>query len=145
MSDLRALLETLAEAGDQLAGWHMDDGAGAAYEAFLGMTELPETLSRVAGGLAAVAGELSQGPFNPPVLDVVGDTAAYQRMASASAEDIEPVFRSEHAVEIRRFEDPKPGESTWNVLCHPRQKQSWNRSRPARHASRTWPASAPVS
>lgn len=115
MSDLRALLAALAEAGDSLANCQLGDSAGDAYELFTAMCALPDALERVAGGISAVARVMADGPFETPVRHAVDDVASFQHTAAGAAEDLETIFRREHEREIQRFENPRQGEATWNV------------------------------
>lgn len=77
---------------------------------------MPDGLGSIAAAFGVLADKAAGDfPLNPVIADTLITVSGLLRAASAEAGDLPALFRSLHAHDIARHEDPRPGESKWNT------------------------------
>ena len=78
--------------------------------------QLPEVFASVALGLRTYAARLEGGyALAQPVVQELQALYVGLTQLAQHAQEVEPLFRSVHAEDLRRGENPRVGESGWNV------------------------------
>jgi hypothetical protein len=100
-------------------------GAAAVYDP-QGMMQVGNDLSQLPLALRNVAETLrvmtqrsnDNDPINPAIINTMGDIYKTLLAAATSAEDLGPMFRNLHQVDIARIESPRRGEQKWDVTAN---------------------------
>lgn len=107
----QAVCETAQE---QLGGWIPD--SGLEFDAMLAaLPGMWETFQQIFHHMASTLGE--HGSNHPVVHEMEEAASNFQGMQEAF-QHVYDVHRVEHAEQMRRYEDPNPGEETFDVRGH---------------------------
>ncbi|MFI6979953.1 hypothetical protein ACIBSV_15360 [Embleya sp. NPDC050154] len=106
-------LALMCEEIESAAGQYDPDGA---MQVLAFLESLPTALHSFANVFKILAEKSdSELPLDPMVADVLGAIHGLLAGAADGAEDVPQVFRTVHAGDIRRHEEPRPGEDKWDT------------------------------
>ncbi|MFJ3399895.1 hypothetical protein ACIPM5_23005 [Streptomyces microflavus] len=78
---------------------------------------LPEGLTSVAEAVRQLAvNTADKYPADAKMADLVAQVYALLHQAAQKAAEVGPLFAKVHENDLRRFEEPRPGEHMWNIL-----------------------------
>lgn len=107
------MLEAVNDAVTQhLGGWQPEDGAEMArfFE-----QELPGFFENLGQNLATLGQRTSSDmPLDPAVGEHMGELASAAHAMAEVARELAGTFRTNHEVELRRLEQPRPAEEVWD-------------------------------
>jgi hypothetical protein len=100
-------------------------GAAAVYDP-QGMMQVGNDLAQLPTALGQVAETLrimtqrshDQDPIDPAIIAKMGDIYKMLSAAAQASEDLGPMFRKMHHVEIHRIENPRKGEHKWDISAN---------------------------
>ncbi|MBT2511047.1 hypothetical protein J7I98_35550 [Streptomyces sp. ISL-98] len=93
---------------------------------------LPEGLSSAAEAVRQLAvNTADKYPADAKMADLVAQVYALLHQASQKAQEIGPLFAKVHEHDLRRYEEPRPGEHMWNILER-RQDGGFDQRQPSR-------------
>jgi hypothetical protein len=80
------------------------------------LRQLPDVFASVGMALRTYAQRLEGDyPINPQVVEQIGQLYAGLGALAQAAQEVEPLFRTLHAEDLKREEAPRVGEQKWNV------------------------------
>lgn len=80
------------------------------------LRQLPDVFASIALAIRTYAQRLEGDyPIEPPVVDAIGELYTGLGAIAQVAQDIEPLFRTLHADDLKREEAPRTNEAAWNV------------------------------
>lgn len=80
------------------------------------LRQLPDVFANVGLAIRTYAQRLEGDyPIHPQVVEAIGQLYVGLGALAAAAQDIEPLFRTLHADDLRREEAPRIAEHKWNV------------------------------
>ncbi|WP_405403083.1 hypothetical protein [Streptomyces sp. NBC_01104] len=78
---------------------------------------LPEGLTSAAEAVRQLAvNTADKYPADAKMVDLVAQVYALLHQASQKAAEVGPLFAKVHEHDLRRYEEPRPGEHMWNIL-----------------------------
>jgi len=84
------------------------------YGRHLGM--MTDAMGDIAEGIKTMTIRAFQEyPLERPVVEAIAELYRVQRTAVEAAAELMPAFRSSHAEDLRRHEQPRSNEQMWNV------------------------------
>jgi hypothetical protein len=106
-------IEAAAEAIEEhIGGWQPENAVD--LDAFL--SALPRLFESVAGSVRTVAERLGdEFPVHPSVVDHLREISATVAGMTDFSAEAHSTHRQAHAHELERIEEPRPGESMWDV------------------------------
>jgi hypothetical protein len=109
MSQVAAAAEAVRE---QLEGFHPENGPE--FDRFV--SELPQLYEAIGLVFARLGDRLgSDFPIDPHVVASLQELGAHTAAMQSMAEETYKVHRRQHEDEMRRYEEPRPGEEMWDV------------------------------
>ncbi|MER7412588.1 hypothetical protein [Streptomyces cacaoi] len=92
---------------------------------------LPEGLSSTGEAIRQLAiNTADKYPADARMADLVAEVYALLHQASQKAAEVGPLFAKVHEHDLRRYEEPRPGEHMWNILER-RQDGSFDQRQPS--------------
>ncbi|MGA5130823.1 hypothetical protein ACPCTO_13540 [Streptomyces olivoreticuli] len=92
---------------------------------------LPEGLTSAAEAIRQLAvNTADKYPADKLMADLVAQVYSLLHQASQKAAEVGPLFAKVHAHDLRRYEEPRPGEHMWNILER-RQDGSFSQHQPS--------------
>jgi hypothetical protein len=106
-------IDAAAEAVEQHVGsWEPEN----AVDLDLFLFRLPRLFEAVSGSIGHVASRLgAEFPVDPAVTERLREIASTVAGMSDFAAEAHALHRVEHAKELERIEEPRPGEQMWDV------------------------------
>ncbi|QKW44278.1 hypothetical protein [Streptomyces microflavus] len=93
---------------------------------------LPEGLTSAAEAVRQLAvNTADKYPADAKMADLVAQVYALLHQAAQKAAEVGPLFAKVHENDLRRFEEPRPGEHMWNILQR-RQDGGFDQREPSR-------------
>ncbi|MEF9912130.1 hypothetical protein RJT17_18325 [Streptomyces sp. P5-A9] len=93
---------------------------------------LPEGLTSAAEAVRQLAvNTADKYPADAKMADLVAQVYALLHQASQKAAEVGPLFAKVHEHDLRRYEEPRPGEHMWNILER-RQDGGFDQRQPSR-------------
>lgn len=130
------VFEQAAAEMEQAAQVFHPDGALAVLAA---IDHLPEGLAHIANVFAILAARCDEAfPVDARVGDALAAVHAYLTSAVDGAGDVGTVFRTVHAIDIARLENPRSGEAMWDTTATTAAARS---AAPAAASVRPWDVS----
>lgn len=109
MSAVAAAAEAVRE---HLEGWEPENGEQ--FDQFV--SELPRLFDAIGMAFHHVGDKMgSDYPIDPNVTAHLQELGAHVAAMSSMAEETYRIHRQQHETEMRRIEDPRPGEPLWDV------------------------------
>lgn len=80
------------------------------------LERMPDALREIAAAFRIMRERAADTlPVHTAVVDMLGAVGHAQMATAEAAADLPPAFRNLHRHELSRHEEPRPGESKWNV------------------------------
>lgn len=80
---------------------------------------MPEAFRNIANAMQQMAQRAhAEDPIHPGILDQMQVVYQHLQSAATAAEELGPAFRSLHAVDIQRLEQPRINEQRWDVSAN---------------------------
>lgn len=100
-------------------------GAASVYDP-QGMMQVGNDLSQLPTGLRNFAETMrimtqrsnDNDPINPAIITQMGEVYKALLAAATTAEELGPMFRNLHQVDIQRIEEPRRNEHKWDVSAN---------------------------
>ena len=104
-------VDTIVEAFQQLATFH----PGSAKEVEQVLVQQTEMFAQIGAAYSNWADQLRDGmPFEAAVADQVREIGHGAAAVGSVAQNAHQTFRTAHAADIARYEDPRPDEGMWD-------------------------------
>jgi hypothetical protein len=83
------------------------------------LAQLPVALRNVAEAMRIMTERShAEDPIDPAIIDVMGEVFQMLQSAAQHAEEVGPLFRNKHNVDIHRLENPRTNEHRWDVASN---------------------------
>lgn len=79
------------------------------------VAELQNMLTQVAGVLGGIGHGADNLPIDPAVKETIASVEALIHQCASAAGEIHSTFRTVHADDLKRIENPRQGEDKWDV------------------------------
>ncbi|MFJ7196115.1 MULTISPECIES: hypothetical protein [unclassified Streptomyces] len=99
---------------------------------------LPEGLTSAAEAVRQLAvNTADQYPADAKMADLVAQVYALLHQAVQKAQEVGPLFAKVHENDLRRYEEPRPGEHMWNILERRADGQGFDQRQPSQFVAVT--------